>query len=835
MSTAGGPKLAGIGPGAAPEIVMCLDARDAGSYPGQPATNYISSVTGWPGSAGVGPATPFTLGEFGQLRNLSPIFDTYGLVPYTLSMDIKTNIPGGVYVYMQNGSYTKYSFVALSVTCTTEYQRFTFANLTPAGPTANWLTYTPTDERAMLAMYTGYGSGINPTVKNIQLELGAYATPFVEPRLADIYAQGYSARPVSVNLMIHGNVGSGQSFSDSSPSKHAIGAVGNTTHSNTQSKFSGGSVYFDGNGDRLSVSSHADFGFGTGSFTVDCWVYKIATVAWETFVDTYSYVNNGFICGLKDSDSTIAFYSEGGTGWNYAGGTALALNTWYHLAWVRDGNNFRMFVNGTQQGSTFTFSSSDNYTEGQLLIGSRASAQYINGYMDEIRVTKGTALWTQSFTPPTRRNRSAPVVDLSGSDTGGNFSTKDMTDVATYRDGQVIEPVASAVWDFDGTDDRMKLPSQNDAQALCAWGDFTGADNTNYSICMWVLSGGPQGSSSLDAPGLLARSNGDIYANLTIYNGVICFVHYNGSWLYNIIAISIEDAKWHHVAYVNTSSQIGTLYIDGVQQNYSQSSSIVGSNYFSPDYIGYGYNNKYFLGKISAAQVYQVALTSSQVKQSFNAHCNRFKVGPPAIVRSGLQLELDAAKHSGSGSTWYDLSGNNYDITLVGSPTWNSAGYFDFNGSSQFGHHTFASAIGTQTAVTTEVWVNADSISGWDSMFDMHNDDYLMALLNGQLSFYDPTHYSGYTVSIGTWYQLVIAYNSAGTSYFYANGASVGSFTNTITKAPTIISVAAGYSSPSSGNEYFDGQMAMLNWYNRQLTAVEVGNNFQAGRERFSL
>ena len=87
--------------------------------------------------------------------------------------------------------------------------------LTPSGPTANWLTHTPTDERAMLAMYTGYGSGINPTVKNIQLELGAYATPFVESRLTDPYAQGYSARPVSVNLMIHANVGTGTSFEDS--------------------------------------------------------------------------------------------------------------------------------------------------------------------------------------------------------------------------------------------------------------------------------------------------------------------------------------------------------------------------------------------------------------------------------------------------------------------------------------------------------------------------------------------------------------------------------------------------------------------------------------------
>ena len=98
MSTIGGPKIAGMGRSGDSDIVLCMDAHDAGSYPGEPTTNYISSVTGWPGSAGVGLPTPITLGEFGQLRNLAPIFDTYGLVPYTLTMDVKTNIPGGVYV-----------------------------------------------------------------------------------------------------------------------------------------------------------------------------------------------------------------------------------------------------------------------------------------------------------------------------------------------------------------------------------------------------------------------------------------------------------------------------------------------------------------------------------------------------------------------------------------------------------------------------------------------------------------------------------------------------------------------------------------------------------------
>jgi len=75
------------------------------------------------------------------------------------------------------------------------------------------------------------------------------------------------------NLLIHGNVGAGQVFVDSSPSRHAITTSGNTTHSTTQSKFDGGSIYFDGTGDYLSIPDSADWSFGSGDFTVDAWIY----------------------------------------------------------------------------------------------------------------------------------------------------------------------------------------------------------------------------------------------------------------------------------------------------------------------------------------------------------------------------------------------------------------------------------------------------------------------------------------------------------------------------------------------------------------------------------
>jgi len=113
-----------------------------------------------------------TTSEFVQYADLAPIFDRYGTdKTYSLSLDLKATKAGGVYVYMQNGSSTKYSFVGNSVSVTTSYQRFTFDGLTAAISNAS-------DVYAILAFYAGYGSGIIPSIKNVQVEIGPVATAF---------------------------------------------------------------------------------------------------------------------------------------------------------------------------------------------------------------------------------------------------------------------------------------------------------------------------------------------------------------------------------------------------------------------------------------------------------------------------------------------------------------------------------------------------------------------------------------------------------------------------------------------------------------------------------
>lgn len=103
--------------------------------------------------------------EFLQYMDLAPIFDTYGIRPYTISFDIKsanTSTNSSVNVYVQNGSTARYTF-GVSVPVTTTYQRRSIT-VTPAGPNTSVT-------EALLAFYGTYGTGNLPTVKNVEIKL----------------------------------------------------------------------------------------------------------------------------------------------------------------------------------------------------------------------------------------------------------------------------------------------------------------------------------------------------------------------------------------------------------------------------------------------------------------------------------------------------------------------------------------------------------------------------------------------------------------------------------------------------------------------------------------
>lgn len=196
-------------------------------------------------------------------------------------------------------------------------------------------------------------------------------------------------------LMLHmDGADTSTTFTDSDNPAHTMVAAGNAQIDTAQSKFGGASGLFDGSGDEVNSADSADWDLGTGDLTIDFWV-RFANTGDRTIIDRND--NSDFTVQLRASGN-LQFHVEGARPIDTAWGPST--NTWYHVALIRTGSTVRAFINGTQLGSDGS-SSADIQGNTQLAIGRMdTSGSDHDGWIDEIRVVKGTAVWTSNFTPP---------------------------------------------------------------------------------------------------------------------------------------------------------------------------------------------------------------------------------------------------------------------------------------------------------------------------------------------------------------------------------------------------------------------------------------------------
>ena len=215
--------------------------------------------------------------------------------------------------------------------------------------------------------------------------------------------------------------------------------------------------------------------------------------------------------------------------------------------------------------------------------------------------------------------RSYPGTGTLWNDVSGNGKNATLGSSAIYS--------APGTMLFDGVDDFVNLVSQADAQTpLSGYGNFTGADTSPFTIELWLKTTQIAGVDPVNTPALVGRNDSDIWANLNLYNGYVYYLHYNSVWEYNLKSTTmVSDNKWHQVVYVNNINETGSIFIDGVSE-VTGSSSLSGSNYFSPDRIGLGYSNKYFQGNIGSLKFYDKSLTAAEIQQNFNALRGRYGI-----------------------------------------------------------------------------------------------------------------------------------------------------------------------------------------------------------------
>jgi hypothetical protein len=173
---------------------------------------------------------------------------------------------------------------------------------------------------------------------------------------------------------------------------------GDVHRSNTQSKFGGASLTFDGTGDYISIPTSADFGFGVGSFTIEGWYYHTVGLGNHRLLDFRTTEPELSLMLGIGSINQIYLYVNGV---NRIIAGSLSLNVWNHIAVCRSGTSTKLFLNGQQSGATYT--DANNYgTTRPLRIGADYNgANGFIGYMDDIRVSKGVARYTSDFDVPT--------------------------------------------------------------------------------------------------------------------------------------------------------------------------------------------------------------------------------------------------------------------------------------------------------------------------------------------------------------------------------------------------------------------------------------------------
>ena len=194
---------------------------------------------------------------------------------------------------------------------------------------------------------------------------------------------------------------------DTSGEDHTITPAGNPVLSTT-AKFNG-SIYFDGSGDWLNVPHSSDFNLAAEEFTLDLWVRFSGLSTNQTFLSKHDNNNTDYeFAFLYHATNEVLQlnYSTNGTAVSNVVSTSTwvpTLNTWYHVAIVRTGNNIQFYIDGNKLGTDVAFNNTffSSSTDQKIGAGTSGGA-YVNrmyGYIDELRFSKGIARWTSNFTP----------------------------------------------------------------------------------------------------------------------------------------------------------------------------------------------------------------------------------------------------------------------------------------------------------------------------------------------------------------------------------------------------------------------------------------------------
>lgn len=389
-------------------------------------------------------------------------------------------------------------------------------------------------------------------------------------------------------------------FIDNSANNFAITATGNVA-ARTQNPFGvtntdapytpatyGGSMYFDGTTDYLTLATNPQLGMGSGDFTVEFWTYQTSLVSYRQILDVVDGNSVGRLILWVDSAGTIYNLGQNGNARNTSAAGAIVANAWVHVVLTRSSGTTKFYINGVQSGTNYTDSTNYTCTSGSVYIGINSDGgtyPYI-GYLANFRMVKGTSLYKSNFAPPVAPLQAVTNTSLLllGSN-GAVYDSAMFNDAETLGDSKTStaqSKFGGSSVAFDGTGDYLKILPSNRYQF-----------QANYTIEFWVYFNSVTGTQ--DIIGNYVSNVATDWIVIMSATGIQYYPSGSSSYVYSG-ASSVTTNTWYHVAAVRSGSTC-SLYLNGVSVGTPLTFSTTLGDTTKPLYIGSrGGSSNYFNG-----------------------------------------------------------------------------------------------------------------------------------------------------------------------------------------------------------------------------------------------
>lgn len=353
------------------------------------------------------------------------------------------------------------------------------------------------------------------------------------------------------------------------------------------------SGYFGGSGTYLSINNQPSFDLSSGDFTIEAWIYRTgdtgAYTEWiigkRTYFNPYPFAWCFGIGGVPVGDGVnkLTFFTN-----NSSIGTTTILTTgqWYHVAVTRQSGTARMFVNGVIEATTANFTVPEY--DAPVNIGGYPVGGFpaFTGHISDLRVIKGTAVYTANFSPP-----QAPLSPVTGTsahlkfNNAGIYDSSAKTVFETVGNAQISttqKKYGTGSLAFDGSGDSLVCyPYQTPGMMAWSQGDIT---IEAYIYMLGNPVNGVNGFSPLIGQTTFTGPT-EYWSFGPLNNRTVRFYWFQGIQRYITTTTVLNLNQWHHIALVKNGLSL-SIYIDGAQSTTYTMTESAPVDYLTPLIIG---------------------------------------------------------------------------------------------------------------------------------------------------------------------------------------------------------------------------------------------------------